>query len=206
MRRLTITLIVILFAPSLAEQANAVPFRGVEFPEGEVSFADEVVSYIPGPGVGVLQMNPEEVLGIPDGTDSEGYVSLGDEGELVLRFLDNSLTTSGDDAIDLWIFEVGSVEPTAIAISTDGLDWINVGTISGATSGVDIDAYTGDGVVLQEQYSYVKLTDLLPHTTGYPNTGADIDAVGAISSGPPIPEPATILFLAGGILVLRHRR
>lgn len=164
-------------------------FRGVEFPQGSVSFADAVVSYAPGSGVSAPYNNPERALGIPDyiSEEEDRYVSLEDEGVLILRFTDNSLTTSGDDANDLWVFEIGgSIEPTSVAISTNGMDWIDVGDTGGAISGIDIDAFIGAGVVAGEKYSFVKLIDLLPHQSNTPWTGADIDAVGAISSAPPV--------------------
>jgi len=50
------------------------------------------------------------------------------------------------------------------------------------------DSYIELGVVLWEKYSYIKLRDKLPHQSNseYPDTGADIDAIGAISSSSPI--------------------
>jgi len=117
-----------------------------------------------------------------------------------LKFSDNSLTTSWDNSDDLWIFEIGSaIEPTSVDISTNGANWINVGNTSGGTYGIDIDAYLSSGVVLGERYSYVKLTDLLPHQSGSPYEGADIDAVGAISSASPVPIPGTVWLLGTGL-------
>lgn len=112
---------------------------------------------------------------------------MGDNGSIILKFTDNSLITSGDSQNDLWIFEVGVVEPGNIAISKDGSNWIDVGSIAGSISGVDIDAYIGPGaVVLWEKYSYVRITDAgAGLTTGQPFPGLDIDAVAAISSDPP---------------------
>lgn len=151
----------ILFVFIIIRSAKATPYGGVEFPDGAVSFADAVVSYNPGTGVGSPYDNPALALGVPDWTDGihNNFVSLGIEGQLILQFTDNSLTTSGDDSNDLWVFEIGDeIEPTSVAISTNGIDWIDVGGTLGATSGIDIDAYVSSGV-----YSYVKLTDLLPN-------------------------------------------
>ena len=166
------------------ELAYAETYGGIEFSDGSVSFADEVITYNPGPDVVPPNNDPTQAIGIPDwSSDNDAGVSLGDEGILVLRFTDNSLTTSGDDSNDLWIFEVGDkIEPTAISISTDGINWIEVGNTTGATSGIDIDQYIGFGVILGQHYSYVKITDLLPRQSGSPYAGADIDALGAISS------------------------
>lgn len=104
-------------------------------------------------------------------------------GEVVVKFTDNALTTSGDSELDLWIFEVGAdIEPTDVFISQDGNAWISVGSTEGGARGINIDAFTQNGVVLGEKYSYVKLIDLLPSQSTSPWEGADIDAVGAISS------------------------
>lgn len=199
--RFTIICSVFLFLVFITN-AWSTTYRGVEFPEGEISFADAVVSYTPGDNAGVYlgyPPDPSGALGVPDFEfyidpygwpipTAGGIVWLGDQGELVLEFTDNSLTTSGDNAYDLWVFEIGWDEPIAVSISTDGINWIDVGVAAGLTAGIDIDAYIGSGVISGEQYSFVKLTDLLPSTTPYPIGGADIDAVGAISSAPPVPE------------------
>ena len=177
----------LLFA--MAEMASAEIYGGIDFPDGAVSFADEWILYEPTSNVLAPNNDPTAALGIPDfHIDSNGDVSLGDEGVLVLKFTDNSLTTSFDNSHDLRIFEVGDrIEPISVDISTNGLGWINVGNTGGGTYGIDIDAYISSGVVLGEKYSYVRLTDLLPHQSGSPWEGADIDAVGAISSAPPVP-------------------
>jgi len=163
-------------------------YEGINFPQGESSFADKIVSYQPTGGIDSLRSKPENALGKPDYSSNGHYgiVSLGDEGILVLQFVDNSLTTSGDDSPDLWIFEPGDIEPVSVDVSTNGYDWINVGKTSTNNTGIDIDAYYSAGIKEGGKYSFVKLTDLLPHQTGYPTTGSDIDAVGAISSTSPI--------------------
>ena len=182
-----------------AGTASAVPFGGVEFPDGAASFADQVVSFAPGANTVPPHNDASTAIGAPDydgGADT--YVSLGWGGSLVLRFTDNSLTTSGDADDDLWIFEIGgAVEPTDVDISTDGISWISVGFVGGATAGIDIDAFTASGVVIGAQYSYVRLTDRDARLSGTPFAGADIDAVGAISSAAAVlPAPGT-LGLAG---------
>ena len=175
----------------LISPGSAVVYGGIDFPDGANSFADAVVSYSPTSDVLPPHNDPLSALGIPNyvGINDDSFVSLGDEGILILKFTDNSLTTSGNSDEDLWVFEIGgAIEPTSVYISTDGINWISVGSTSGATSGVDIDAYTSAGVVLGTQYSYVKLIDNMPHQSGSPYAGADIDAVGAISSAPPVPD------------------
>ncbi|MEZ4524436.1 MAG: hypothetical protein R2941_00745 [Desulfobacterales bacterium] len=176
------------FAVITVKNAQAEEYSGVEFPSGAISFADAAINYTPTSNVKHPHNDPTKALSVPDYHDEEGYVALGDEGILILQFTDNSLTTSGNNLNDLWIFEIGAmIEPTSVAISTNGSDWINVGQTSGATSGIDIDAFVDSGVIIGEKYSFVKLTDLLPHQSGSPFEGADIDAVGAISSDEAVP-------------------
>jgi hypothetical protein len=197
----------------LSYDARAITYGGVEFSQGAVSFADEVIAYVPmGGGVSGDHANPANALGVPDYANDSGYVSLGasDGGYLILKFTDNSLTTSGNSDNDLWIFEIGAaVEPTQVYISQNGVSWIDLGLIQGSTRGIDIDSFTGAGVVIGAQYSYVKLLER--DLSGYPDSGspfagADIDAVGAISSAPPVNTPeggATFGLLAIALACLR---
>lgn len=183
MRKKNILVLIVISLVSIFSVAEAEIYDGVEFPDGAVSFADEVISYQPSDNVGSPYNDPEKALGIPDGGAFSGWVSLGDEGMIILKFTDNYLTTSGNDSPDLWIFEGGSdPELTDIAISTNGTDWIEVGSTTEQIAGIDIDAYLDSGVALGEQYSYVRIIDLLPHQSGGKYEGADIDAVGAIST------------------------
>ncbi len=161
---------------------------GEEVEIDTTSFADRVESFTAGANTELPYSDPQYSLDIPDYSGSvplDPYeaVSLGNGGELVLEFIDNSFTTSGDDTADLWVFEVGAiVEGTEVSISKDGINWIYIDSIGGATYGVDIDAYLGNGVELWEQYYFVKLTDLNEGKSESPYAGADIDAVAAISN------------------------
>ena len=174
--------------------AEAVFFGGVDFPGGAASFADSVVDYSPVIKSGepdAAHRVSAEALGVPDISFGPGidYVSLGDGGSITLQFTDNSLTGSGNIDDDLWIFEIGpDVEDTFVEISKNNIDWFNVGGVGGSTSGIDIDAF-GWGVL--DFFSFVRLTDDTNegNQTGI-TVGADIDAVGAISSAPPVTIPA----------------
>ncbi len=193
----------IIFGHSIS--SHAIPIGGIEFPDGAVSFADAVYSYSPGPDVAANYNNPNAALGIPDWSGNNfTAASLGEGGYLTLQFTDNSLTTSGDNAKDLHIFEIGGVvEWMNVAISTDAVSWIDLGDIKGQPSSIDIDAVAG--VTLGALYSFVRLSDILPNQSGSPFGEADIDAVGAISSAPPrnpVPEPSTMFLLGSGLLGL----
>ncbi len=167
--------VVILF---IAPKANATLIEGIDFPQGDDSFTTVAVSIIPGTGVVSPYFDPTRATGMPDAT----ITSLGNGGTIVLAFNENFLISSGDNSNDLWIFERGNPEPTYVSISTDGVTWVSVGEVPGGTSGVDIDSFTGNGVVLEREYKFVKLIDKL---SGVTIDGADIAAVGASSSRPP---------------------
>jgi hypothetical protein len=197
-----ITALAILFLTGNASAA-LISYDGVTFPDGDISFADRVITFAPGSDVGAPHDNGDLALGPPDGA----HLSIGDGGQVILQFTDNSLTTSGDDAEDLWIFEVGNVvEVFNVAISVDNENYVDLGSLSGQPTGIDIDAVSG--VIPGTRYSFVRLTDAGGNQTGSPFGEADIDAVGAISSAPPVsvPEPGTLGLLAVGILGLVSSR
>ena len=166
--------------------ADPLLVQGISFPQGPVSFADEVLNYKVGGGSKHPFDKPDAVISLPNGNVCKANkcpsFSLGKNGFITIKFNDNYLTTSGDSSDDLWIFEVGEVvESTAVEISKNGKDWISVGKVEGATSGIDIDAYKANGIIDDTKYYYVKLTDLKGESSP-PYQGADIDAVAAISA------------------------
>jgi hypothetical protein len=205
--------LVMLLMLSVPVNADAELIGGVDFPDGDVSFADAVAAFNPVIKDGepiAAALDPTTALGIPNYDNVQGYkyVSLGDGGSLTLQFTDNSLTGSGNNNLDLWVFEVGpDVEDTFVEISKDNSIWYSVGKVFGSTSGIDIDAY---GFGTSDYFSFVRVTDdtLLDAQTGS-TVGADIDAIGAISSAAPVvtPEPASmLLFGLGGISLGFFRR
>lgn len=208
-------------------QAQAVVIGGVDFPQGEVSFADTVVSFTLNPAStpGAPYLGQSNALGAANYNGNPScasqaactFLSLGAGGALVLRFDDNVLTGSNSNAFDLWIFEVGpNVEDTTVDLSVDGTNWLSVGLVTGSTRGIDIDAFGFDAT---SAFRYVRLIDVLAEggAGNGGSVGADIDAVGAISTRrftPPdngVPEPATwALMLLGfaslGSALRRARR
>ena len=197
------------FALGFFANAHAAQFGGVEFPQGAISFADAVIDYSPG----VVSGNPSDphrgsfnALGAPNYNNINScasqagcsFVSLGDGGSITLKFTDNLLTGSGNSNLDLWIFEVGpDVEDTYVEISKDGVLWSSVGKVGGSTAGVDLDSF---GFGISDQFAYVRLTDdtLADGQSGI-TVGADIDAVGAISTVTAIPEPEIYAMMGLGL-------
>jgi outer membrane protein OmpA-like peptidoglycan-associated protein len=163
----------------------------VYFPAGDISFADEVVSFEKGnPSAGDNDSKSEETLGIPDydRATAENYTTLGCGGVLTLRFIDNVLVDI--EGPDLFVFEIGpAIEPTNLAISKDGQEWVEIGKISGGRADIDISPFIQPG----ETFHFVRLTDLKTEC-GSAWPGADIDAVGAIGSAVRISLKSSVLF------------
>lgn len=149
--------------------------------------------------------------------------SLGQNGFLTVEFTDNYLVGGGDDAADLWIFEIGSaVEAMKVEISTDNETWYEVGIAERQNAqqefgiGMDIDARIAaeESLSLDTLFRYVRVTD--GGTNKYQNSkaGADIDAIAAISSvradEVDVPEPTSLaaLFAFGlaGVPALKKRK
>ncbi|MBI4584138.1 MAG: hypothetical protein HY717_08955 [Planctomycetes bacterium] len=193
----------------------------VSFPGGRCSFLDAVIDYAPNfataacPSPPLPNINsPEAALGPPDFalnpgdiTKSAGAVSLGIGGGAKFAFTDNLLINSGDDQIDLVIFEASldpaSAEPLMVSVRADeetrdlicarlnlsceGNEFIEIGKTSGGTGGVDLDKFFldrfGQSFKAGElRFDAVGLLDDGGLCNATP--GADIDAVGAIFSIP----------------------
>ncbi|QDT02610.1 Dockerin type I repeat protein [Rubripirellula lacrimiformis] len=166
-------------------------FSGTLFPQGVISFADTVVSYVPDLGgnpPATVYRDPSQALGAPDGNgrgpepvDGQSTVSLGAGGSLTLGFRDNLLTGSGDSRPDLIVYETGAIESVRVEISRDGIQFELLGQLGGLTNQIDIDAL---GYGTQDRFAFVRLTDMRQGDTTGAALGADIDAVGAISTVP----------------------
>lgn len=158
-------------------------YDGVYFPLGDKSFADEVVDFRPGSGTG--EIDGSAAIGSPDASKNtgpsvvgnKGDVSLGNGGSITLKFIDNCLIDV--EGPDLYVFEYGpKVEPFKVEISKDGSNWINLGTIEGQPTSLDIHNKVAPG----DKFSYVRITDANSRMSDHPYAGADIDAVGAIGA------------------------
>lgn len=171
----------------ITSQTHAEFCSGVEFPNGISSFADEVVSYEPffggGPPSTGVWSDPNLAIGLCDSKHEGGSVAIGRGGRITLKFTDNALTGSDNSNPDLQVFETGKGEGIFVEISKDGNNFISVGYVFGSGS-IDIDVFGFDS---SDKFFFVRLTD--DPDDGAPvggvYEGADLDAVGAISSTKP---------------------
>ena len=165
--------------------------KAVYLPLGELSFADAVVAYH---HPLLLTQQVKNVIGEPDVLqgfdlhDITGIHSLGLGGSITVQFTDNALTDVNGP--DLYIFEIGQIEPTDLEISKDGKEWIHVGKIDGGVAEVDISPFVEKG----ELFYYVRLTDLKMES-GLP--GADVDAIAAIGAAMRLNLDSKVLFETG---------
>lgn len=150
---------------------------------GEGAYASEVMDYTVGsPAPAVHSQTPSQILGFPDysmnnsDTGAErGFVTLGCYGSIIVRFAEGVTDLEGSD---LHVFEVGEgVEPTNIQVSVDGVNWVDVGNVSGGTASLDLNGKVSTG----EVYYYVKLTDLGSGCSRSDFAGADIDSILVLS-------------------------
>jgi outer membrane protein OmpA-like peptidoglycan-associated protein len=196
MNKLLTGLLILNFAVASAQEKEYDDGHNgkVKLPQGDISFADRVVSFKIGDPAPIKEnADPKLALGLPDfDYGSQGFVSLGTGGELVLAFTDNALVNI--DGPDLYVFELGKyVEETYLYVSKNGKKWISVGKIAGGSALVDI----GDSTKPGEIFTYVKLVDAktTPKIAGSnSHPGADIDAVAAIGSAKQLSLNALYLF------------
>lgn len=211
---------------TLGLNTNAEIIGGIDFPAGNVSFADVVLQYNnlysggPAPTDPDF-LDPTQALGAPNYVAPIGSVTLGRGGLIELAFTDNLLTNSGDALDDLHVFEIGGdVEDTFVAIKptpetlpllnpaldTNNDGYFEIGKVFGATSSIDIDAFFPGFLPGQLSFNAVQLIDDPNEGQSSGDTvGADIDAVGAIASSP-IPTPSSLALLSLSAITLLKRR
>lgn len=140
--------------------------------------ADVVIAYNPGSGRLAAYGNPQMFLGTPDALWEPcctGMAQLGAQGSVLLAFTDNvvvdgpgaDLQVAGEPARDDFVL---------IELSADGAQWFAFSKQSEAPAPLDL------GELGLEHAVYVRLTDLQPGT----RTGAELDAVVALNSAPPL--------------------
>ena len=181
----------------------ALPNNGCQICSDGISFADVLIEYIPG----CLQVDPipEGATGVADWNgqnfDVPEIVFLGQGGSIKLGFTNNYIVNSGDNQLDLWVFEVGTaVESSDLALrpldafttnqlinlgipdnNADG--YYEVGNIAGSTSGLDIDAVIPGYSLGQLKFDAIEIRDVpdVPCSSTTTTPGADIDAVCALT-------------------------
>ena len=141
-------------------------------------FVEEVVSFAVGGGVEPDYAVATNALGAPDFHEGAGAVSLGNRmknaAELIVLF--RSAVLYDGPGADLVIWEQGpSAEATELAVSVDGVKWVEVGRVEGAVREVDLKGRVPAGA----HYSMVRLRTGSKRTAAGPWAGPDIDAVEA---------------------------
>lgn len=187
--------VVLVGAFSCAVVAESKTYSGVTFPHGDLAFADRVVDYLAASCVRNAYDDPEEALGPPDacGADCLGCygcdgcdthaVALGfrlsaidDRGYLVIEFVDNVLYDVDGD--DLFLY-ITNGKPVEVEISTNGFVWVDVGVTSGCPAAIDIGPYVDD----EDEFRFVRMTDVPADEDSSECPGPSIDAIGAMGSG-----------------------
>ena len=174
-------------------------------PDGR-SFADTVLFFDQNCGNQVGEL--VNALGVADWSEEDtslpSILSLGKGGVLRLGFTNNQMTNSGTTAPDLWVFEVGvAAERSSLALRpvdmatrsrciAAGLEdmlgdgYFTIGIIEGSTTGFDVDAVLPGFAEGDLRFDAIELRDDQDGDCAGATTGADIDAVCALSTAPPI--------------------
>lgn len=146
-RVINIIIIVVMFSTNIFARIGRTYSDGhggrIFFPLGDISFADEVVSFSVGNPAPIKGADiPNQVINIPDYDEKndKNYTTLGYGGELVVKFTDNTLYDV--NGYDLFILEIEpSIEPVDVYISKNGVEWVSVGRTGGGLSKIDISKY-----------------------------------------------------------------
>jgi len=167
-------------------------YESIYLPLGKISFADSVVAFKLGSPKPLPQFRDSlQSLHEPnyENYQTPNFTSIGCEGSLTLAFTDNGfMNLTGED---LYIFEVGpSREPAHVEISEDLNTWIDVGTIAGGKSSIELSDFNIDPNIV---FYFVRITDLKGLCRSK-TAGADIDAVAAINCVLKLTLSADVLF------------
>lgn len=170
-----------------------------------LSFADYVLEYAPRCPDNNEMQNPVLALGVSDylgpGTINN-FVSLGEGGVIKLGFENNLLVNSGNSDPDVWIFEIDqAVEAMFVELhpfdnatlsellasnlmDTDADGYFEFGRVEGSTSSLDLDAVISGFPAAALKFNAIKLIDIEDRDCSGITSGADLDAVCALSSIP----------------------
>jgi formylglycine-generating enzyme required for sulfatase activity len=138
--------------------------------------ADLVMAFNPGPGADTKYGDPRALLGAPDLVENpccQGMVRLGRGGSVLLAFGDNTIV-DGEGA-DFQVYgESAGDDSLLVEVSADGQTWEAYPKVKESPDPLDL------GDVGLGRALFVRLTDLESGTS----TGAELDAVIALHSGP----------------------
>lgn len=165
-----------------------------------ISFADTVLSYRS--GCPTRSDDPRGAIGVSDwteqGGDTPNIVFLGAGGTIKLGFTNNLLTNSGDSRDDVYVFEIGAVEPVFLGVrpaddftlaqlqklaitDNDGDGYYVIADIGSPGLGYDIDRAMPGYPAGALRFDAVELTDIFQRACDDASPGSDIDAVCALS-------------------------
>jgi hypothetical protein len=178
-------------APTPAPSRSPTPTPGT-------AGADVVIAFNPGAGAQGKYGDPRALLGAPDLEEDpccQGMLQLGRGGSVLVAFADNAVT-DGDGADLQVVGESAKDDLLLVEVSADGQVWRAFPQGSESPGGLDLAHLGLDWAV------YVRLTDVQPGTP----TGAEVDAVVALHSGPRVAGglPALPDAVARSELVLRN--
>jgi len=132
-----------------------------------------------GSPVALSRSNPENSLGIPQGTETVNFVSLGFGGQIVLKF---DFTVFNKESFDFKITETTYNNPECeeysemvyVEVSMDGENWVELGIIC-LDGMVDLDTVP--------YFQYIRITDRSP-LSEFTNSadGYDVDGVFELNS------------------------
>ncbi|MCD6135597.1 VWA domain-containing protein [Candidatus Bipolaricaulota bacterium] len=195
--------------------AQATTYAGVTFPLGDISFADRAVSYDMASCVDLPYSDASAALGPPDCCDNpcqgcEGCdpcaVALGFRlseidmrGSLVLQFTDNVLRDVPGD--DLFVY-ITNKKACRVEISSDGVNYLLVGEVNEYPGAIDISPFVSS----DQQFTFVRLSDVPADEDSSRCPGPSIDAVGAMGDPVAVQETGKVLgsleLLPAGALAL----
>lgn len=146
-------------------------------------YADAVVEYNPGPITGGslnVGHHPEYIVGPPDTVLDPcctGLLPLGTGGFVTVEFTDNSIVNGPGPDLSI-VGDPDNDEHVQVEVSTDGTDWKDLGIVPEIA---ELDLQDAG----LEFARYVRITDdAVAEASG--NNSAEIDAVEALHSGPPL--------------------